>query len=154
VGKIKVRWHRPLPEEAMIKQVWITRKADGWYATFSLSLPEPIFFANGGPAIGIDVGIFNLFAFSDGTLISNPRWYQESERRLAHLDKILSHKKKGSKRWKRMCRKIAKMYLKRGKWKGEIHPPPSIFHYPKVISQNKCTMLPGVYSFNFLATRL
>jgi len=115
VGLIKVIWHRPLPEGAVIKQVWITHKADGWFVTFALEVPEEALMKplpKTGKAVGIDVGLENLLALSDGTLLDNPRWYRETEEKIAHKQQILSRKVKGSKRWRRMCRQIAKLHLK------------------------------------------
>jgi len=115
VGLIKVVWHRPLPEGAVIKQVWLTHKADGWFATFALDVPEDVLMRplpNTGKAVGIDVGLENLCALSDGTLVENPRWLEATEKKIAHKQEILSRKTKGSKRWKRMCRQIAKLHLK------------------------------------------
>ncbi|MGB9790362.1 MAG: RNA-guided endonuclease InsQ/TnpB family protein [Thermotoga caldifontis] len=36
VDMIKVVWHCPLPEQSVTKQVWISRKADGWFVSFAL----------------------------------------------------------------------------------------------------------------------
>ena len=115
VGLIKVIWHRPLPEGAVIKQVSITHKADGWFVTFALEVPEEVMMKplpKTGKAVGIDVGLENLLALSDGTLLDNPRWYKETEKKIAYKQQILSRKIKGSKRWKRLCKQIAKLHLK------------------------------------------
>jgi putative transposase len=115
VGLIKVIWHRPLPEGAVIKQVWVTLKADGWYATFALEVPDEAVrkpLPPTGKAVGIDVGLENLLALSDGTLIDNPKWLKVTEEKIAVKQRILSKKVKGSKRWHRLCRQIAKLHLK------------------------------------------
>jgi len=115
VGLIKVVWHRPLPEGAIIKQVWITHKADGWFVTFALEVPEEALMKpllKTGKAVGIDVGLENLLALSDGTLLENPRWLKATEEKIAVKQRILSKKVKGSKRWRRMCWQIAKLQLK------------------------------------------
>jgi putative transposase len=115
VGLIKVIWHRPLPEGAVIKHVWITCKADGWFVTFALEVPEEALMKplpKTGKAVGIDVGLENLLALSDGTLLENPRWIKATEKKIAHKQQILSRKVKGSKRWKRLCKQIAKLHLK------------------------------------------
>jgi putative transposase len=115
IGLIKVIWHRPLPEGAVIKQVWVTLKADGWYATFALEVPDEVVrkpLPKTGKAVGIDVGLENLLALSDGTLIDNPKWFKATEEKIALKQRILSKKVKGSKRWRRMCRQIAKLHLK------------------------------------------
>jgi putative transposase len=115
VGLIKVVWHRPLPEGAVIKQVWITCKADGWFVTFALEVSEEALMKplpKTGKAVGIDVGLENLLALSDGTLLENPRWLRATNEKIALKQQILSRKVKGSKRWRRMCRQIAKLHLK------------------------------------------
>jgi putative transposase len=115
VGLIKVIWHRPLPEGAVIKQVWITLKADGWYATFALEAPDKAIkkpLPQTGKAVGIDVGLENLLALSDGTLLENPRWLKATEEKIAVKQRILSKRVKGSKRWRRMCWQVAKLHLK------------------------------------------
>jgi putative transposase len=115
VGLIKIIWHRPLPESAVIKQVWVTLKADGWYVTFALDVPDKVVrkpLPQTGKAVGIDVGLENLLALSDGTLLENPRWLKATEEKIAVKQRILSKKVKGSKRWRRMCWQIAKLHLK------------------------------------------
>jgi putative transposase len=115
VGLIKVIWHRPLPESAVIKQVWITCKADGWFVTFALEVPDEALIKplpKTEKAVGVDVGLENLLALSDGTLLENPKWLKATEKKIAIKHQILSKKTKGSKRWIRMCRQIAKLHLK------------------------------------------
>ena len=115
IGLIKVIWHRPLPEGTIIKQVWVTLKADGWHATFALEVPNEVVrkpLPKTGKAVGIDVGLENLLALSDGTLIDNPKWFKATEEKIALKQRILSKRVKSSKRWRRMCRQIAKLHLK------------------------------------------
>ena len=43
-GWIKVRLHRPLPDGFTLKNILLTRKADGWYCTIALLYPTvPVF---------------------------------------------------------------------------------------------------------------
>ncbi len=115
VGMVKVVWHRPLPEQSVIKQVWVTRKADGWFVTFALEVPDETLrqpLPPTGRAVGIDVGVENLLALSDGRLVDNPKWLKKVETKIAEKQRIVSRKVKGSKRWKRMCRQVAKLHLK------------------------------------------
>lgn len=113
-GQIRLVWHRDLPPKAKIKQAWITKKADGWYVTFALEAPveavrKPL--PSTGKATGVDVGLENLLALSDGRLVDNPRWLKRAERKLAEKQRILSRKQKGSKRWRRLARQVAKLHL-------------------------------------------
>ena len=113
-GHIRLVWHRDLPPKAKIKQAWITKKTDGWYVTFALEAPveavrKPL--PPTGKATGIDVGLENLLALSDGRLVDNPRWLKRAERKLAEKQRILSRKPKGSKRWRRLAKQVAKLHL-------------------------------------------
>lgn len=115
VGKVRVVYHRPLPQGSVIKQVWVTRKADGWFVTFAIEVPEESIknpLPPTGKAVGIDVGIENLLTLSTGKRIDNPRWLKKMEEKLRIKQQILSRKQKGSKQWRRMCRQIAKLHLK------------------------------------------
>jgi len=115
VGVVKFRSRRPLPPEAKIKEVAITYKADGWWITFRCEVPDETLvdpLPPTGRAVGIDVGIENFLALSTGELIDNPKWLKRVEEKIKTKQRILSRKQKGSKRWRRMCKQIAKLHLK------------------------------------------
>lgn len=58
IGRLKVRWHRPLPEEALAKTANVRRSCGKWYVSLGLELPEPAATSGGNrPAAGIDLGI-------------------------------------------------------------------------------------------------
>ena len=92
VGRIPVRWHRPL--EGTPKTLRITRRADGWYASIVCDAPahplSPI-----DRAVGLDVGITSLVTTSDGEHIPHPRWYRESQRSLRVVQRRVARRKKG-----------------------------------------------------------
>ena len=46
VGNLKVKLHRPLPENGVIKTVNLKRKASGWYVCFAVDLPDTHFLPN------------------------------------------------------------------------------------------------------------
>src|SRR5207249_3767051 len=51
---------------------------------------------SGNGKIGVDAGISNVVALSDGTMIGNPHLLNRSVERIKSLQRRLSHKKKGS----------------------------------------------------------
>ncbi len=53
--------HRPIPDDAVIKQVIVKRSTGRWYVCFQLELPDPELTVHTGPAVGIDVGLHSLF---------------------------------------------------------------------------------------------
>lgn len=62
--------------------------------------------------VGIDLGIKNLMVTSDGLIIDNPKFLRDKQAEISELQKHLSRKKKGSRRWKKVKLKIAKLYQK------------------------------------------
>ena len=63
-------------------------------------------------SVGIDLGIKNILSLSDGTIISNNKYVQKSQKRLSMLQRRLSRKTKGSNRQERARIRVAKAYEK------------------------------------------
>src|SRR6266581_4289487 len=81
VGQMRVRWSRPLP--SVPSSLTVIKEADGrYYASFVVQQDPSPLPACGGE-VGIDVGLVNLAATSDGEIIANPRFLRKRERRLA-----------------------------------------------------------------------
>jgi putative transposase len=94
VGRIKVRWSRPLPN--LPSSVTVIREPDGrYYASFVVERP-PAPLPRGEHEVGIDVGLTRLAVTSDGQIIANPRFLRAKQRRLAKAQRALSRKQKGS----------------------------------------------------------
>ena len=62
--------------------------------------------------IGIDLGISNFAVTSDGEFIENPKFFRKSEKKLARAQRILSRRKKGSKRKDKSKKVVAKLHKK------------------------------------------
>jgi putative transposase len=62
-----------------------------------------------GNKTGIDLGIADFAIFSDGTKIGNPRFYENSEKKLAMLQRRLSRKTIGGSNWNKVRIKVAKL---------------------------------------------
>jgi len=75
IGNIKVRLSRELPADAVVKTCTIKRSVNGWFATLAFEY-TPVPLPKSKKKIGIDVGIENYAALSDGTMIQNPRFYE------------------------------------------------------------------------------
>ena len=59
--------------------------------------------------VGIDLGICDFAILSDGIKIENPQFYEQSEKKLARLQRELSRKTIGSSRWEKARLKVAKL---------------------------------------------
>ncbi len=105
IGRVAVRWHRPL--EGTIKTVRIVRKAGKWYARFvCATVPSPL--PPTGRAVGIDVGITSLITTSDGEKVAHPAWYRVAQRRLRVLQRRVARKKKGGSNWRKAVAALAR----------------------------------------------
>jgi putative transposase len=110
VGRIKVRWSRPLPSPP--SSVTVIREPDGrYFASFVVErAASPL------PACdretGIDVGLNRLAVTSDGEIIANPRFLQVKERHLAKAQRALSRKAKGSANRAKARRQVAILHRK------------------------------------------
>jgi putative transposase len=111
IGVVKMRLSRPIPDGFELKQARVVRRASGWYVMLTLEcdmdVPEPP--ASGQP-LGIDLGLLNFAATSDGELIPRPRFFFDKQRQLKLLQRRLKNKKRGSSNWKRLSRKIARLH--------------------------------------------
>jgi putative transposase len=92
-------------------QVSVSEKIGRWFVSVvSAELPEAP--NNGKPAVGLDLGIAQLATISDGTTFENPRALKKSQKKLTHLQKELSRKKKGSKNRAKAKHKFAKTHYR------------------------------------------
>jgi IS605 OrfB family transposase len=107
VGWVRFRITRPLPTEA--KSYRVTLDAAGrWHLTFAPK-PEPIERRPTGAMIGIDRGVTNSLATSDGQLLHAPALTPSERARLTRLQRRLARGKKGSQRRERTRRAIARL---------------------------------------------
>ncbi|NEO55690.1 MAG: IS200/IS605 family element transposase accessory protein TnpB [Okeania sp. SIO3B5] len=126
IGKVKLIQHRPIPEGFQIKTVTISRKADGYYVTLSLedkSVPQ--FTTEVKPTLkntlGIDMGLKEFLVTSEGKSVPIPQYYRKSQQRLKTLQKRLSRKKKGSKKWLKAVKAVAKQHKKVADRRKDFH---------------------------------
>ena len=63
-------------------------------------------------SVGIDLGIKDYAILSDGRKFSNPKYLENTKKRLAHLQKVLARKQNGSKNYEKMRIKVAKCHRK------------------------------------------
>ena len=108
VGQLKIRYHRPLPD-GKIKNLTIARKASGWYVTITVEVPDPVKVPV-ETTIGVDVGLNSFLTDSDGEKVPNPRYYRGSEKKLGKHQRVLSRRKKGSKRRAKQREVVARCY--------------------------------------------
>jgi putative transposase len=111
IGCIKFWQDRPIPQGAIVKQARVVRRSTGWYIMLTLqwdvSIPDTI--PHGNP-VGMDVGLTNFMATSNGLLIKRTSFLGEAERKLKLLQKRVTRKKIVSNNRKRSAEKVALLH--------------------------------------------
>src|SRR5258708_28962233 len=83
MGRVKVRWDRPLPTTAVVRTVTVRRVAERWYTCFSLAVNRSRAVATPGrPHVGLDLGIQHFATLSTGEQVPGPRAYRAAIRKL------------------------------------------------------------------------
>jgi len=109
-GEIKVKWHRDIPKEAIVKQVRIVKSAGKYYVAISCENVPQELLAPTGKTIGIDLGLNSFITLDSGEKIHHPKPYNTSKEKLAFLNKKLAIKKQGSNNRRKALSALQKAY--------------------------------------------
>jgi putative transposase len=113
VGKIKLVYHRPIPENALIKTLTIIQEGGKWFACFSVELPDRL---EPKPkqtsAIGIDLGLNSFIYSSNGEALAAPRYLQKVRESLSRLQRKLSKIEKRTTKYFKTLRALQKVYYR------------------------------------------
>jgi len=74
---------------------------------WDVSIPDTIPHGN---SVGIDIGLTNFIATSNGLLIKRTSFFADAERKLKLLQKRVTRKRLGSNNWKRAAKKVALLH--------------------------------------------
>ncbi|WP_069765090.1 RNA-guided endonuclease TnpB family protein [Streptomyces sp. LUP47B] len=109
---LDIRWSRPLPKGAEPTTVTVSRDAAGrWFV--SLLCQDTIAPAAAATtAVGLDAGITSLVTLSTGERVANPKHERRDRARLAHAQRELSRKAKGSANREKARRKVARVHAR------------------------------------------
>lgn len=111
IGRVRVRWHRYIPENGVIKTCRIKHQAGQWYVSFAVELPDAPELEKTGQRIGIDMGISALLTSSNGIKVENPNYYRAGQKKLRVLSRSLARKKKGSKNRRKALKSVQRQHL-------------------------------------------
>ncbi|NEQ72258.1 MAG: IS200/IS605 family element transposase accessory protein TnpB [Okeania sp. SIO2C9] len=123
-GSIPVIVHRPIPDGFTIKTATITKKADGYYVSFSLedkSVPSLIPTDSIKTAVGVDVGLKEFLTTNTGETVSVPNFYRKAQSNLVRKQRKVSRKQIGSNNWKKAQNRIARLHQHIARQREEFH---------------------------------
>jgi len=115
LGKIKVVLHRSIPDGFKIKTASVTKKADGYYLTLSLSdKTVPLILSDFNPdkIAGIDMGLKEFLTTSAGVVVTIPQYYRKALHRLRVIQKRVSRRKKGSNGRLKAIKQLGKLHIR------------------------------------------
>ena len=105
-----------------IRNLTIKRTNTGKYFVSVCCDVEIQEYAHTGSCVGLDLGVKDLIITSNGEKLKNKHLLKNSEKRIKHLQKVLSKKSKGSKNREKARLKLATAYEKLGnKRKDYLH---------------------------------
>ena len=105
IGHVKAILHRPVAGK--VKTCTVRRQGDKWYVCFAVEVaPEPLPVSK--EPVGMDVGLKEFAALSNGEMIANPQFFRKDEKALAKAQRKLANQKRGS-----LARRQAKKVVRR-----------------------------------------
>ena len=132
-----------------LRSVTLRKEKDGTYWGSFLVEFEPTNKPDSNQLVGIDLGIKSLAVLSNGTMYKNPRWYREQEKKIAHLHRNFSRKKRGSRNREKARISLARAYAKSSRQRSTyIHQMTS-----EIISENQVIILENLNVSGMLCNR-
>ena len=116
LGKVRIKQHRSIPEDYVLKSVTVSRTpSEKYYASILYEHEEDIPSVIPASVIGLDFSMHNLFVSSEDAIRADEEFlhrYRNSLDKLAREQRTLSKRKKGSYRYYKQRKKIARLHEK------------------------------------------
>ena len=116
VGKVCIKQHRSIPKNYQLKSATVSMTStDKYYVSLLYEFEENIQKVEIEKVIGLDYSMHDLFVASEEDVQVDQKHlhhYRKSLEQLAKEQRILSHRKKGSKRYEKQRIKVAKIHEK------------------------------------------
>ncbi|MFB7607976.1 RNA-guided endonuclease InsQ/TnpB family protein [Streptomyces gardneri] len=110
IGHVKVNQHRPVVGK--VKTVSVKREGRRWYVVLTAEQTAPAPLPATGSVAGIDLGVANFLADSNGGFVPHPRHGRKAAAKLQAAQHSLGRCKRGSKRRKKVAAKVADLHRK------------------------------------------
>ncbi len=108
IGTMGIELHRTI--QGQIKTMTIKREAGDYYAIFTTIIEKKIPEVKDTSPVGIDVGLKTFAILSDATAITKPNFRKDSRKHIAHWQKVVARRVKGSNRRQKAKDKLNKEY--------------------------------------------
>ena len=113
IGKVKVRQHRSIPENYILKSVTVSQTPSGkYYASILFEYENQIQKTEPQTFLGLDFSMHELYIASDGTSANYPRFYRQALQKLEREQRKLSKMQKGSNNRNKQRIRVARLHEK------------------------------------------
>jgi putative transposase len=120
IGLLKVRSHRHLPDGAILKQVQLIKKADGWFVNLRLSDPTvptvtpDAILPTWDSSLGMDAVLHEdvYLATSEGVKLPSLKVLRKSQAKLTRISQKKNVRKKGSKARRKLAKREGRQHQK------------------------------------------
>lgn len=119
---LRARGQHRFGGEAQPNDLTLTRKNGEWFASVTLRVPEVACARTrtDHQHRGIDFGLTDWATFDNGLTLDNPRWLRDELPKLAALQRQRARKRKGSLRYQRHSRQVARLHERIGNLRREF----------------------------------
>lgn len=109
IGNLKLKLHRPI--EGVVKRLTIRRSSTKkWYVSFLVEDAPSHVLEPSDEIVGVDMGILNFAALSDGEVVANPRFLLADEERLKKAQSKRDKLPKGSPKRRKANKAVNHLY--------------------------------------------
>jgi putative transposase len=113
LGKIKLVYHRSIPEEANVKTLTIVYEGGKWFACFSLELPDRVEpKLKQTQVVGVDLGLNSFIFTSDGVSTLAPRYLRSASEKIQRLQRKLSTLEKKTTKYYKVLKALSKTHYR------------------------------------------
>jgi putative transposase len=129
IGIVKVRMHRPIPQGFIIKQIRVTKKADGWFIQLILedvTVPtqsHEAIIPDWDNSIGIDAVLHEdvFLATSEGEKLPSLKPLRQNQAKLNRISTKRNKRKRGSKARRKLAKRESKQHQRIARSRQDFH---------------------------------
>jgi len=113
IGKVKIRQHRSIPENYILKSVTVNQTpSEKYYVSILFECENQVQKTEPQKFLGLDFSMRELYVASDGTSANYPRFYRQALKKLEREQRKLSKMQKGSNNRNKQRIKVARLHEK------------------------------------------
>ncbi|ECC1659598.1 IS200/IS605 family element transposase accessory protein TnpB [Salmonella enterica subsp. salamae] len=105
-----IRYRNSRHVTGMVKNVTVSQSCGKWYISIQTESEVSTPVHSSASMVGLDAGVAKLATLSDGTVFEPVNSFQKKQKKLARLQRQLSHKVKFSNNWQKQKRKIQRLH--------------------------------------------